>query len=54
MKKLFDEIYELADRRIVSRNIWYGYVELYRDSEYGKEIILDDNLAITICKAFEK
>ena len=50
MEKLFDETHTLEDNSIVSRNIWYGYVELYRDSEYGKEIILDDNLIDIISK----
>ena len=50
MEKLFDETFATEDCGIVSRNIWYGYVELYKDTEYGKEIILDENLMNVICK----
>lgn len=48
MEKLFDETFACED--IVSRNIWYGYVELYRDAEYGKEILLDESLINNICE----
>lgn len=50
MEKLFDETFAKEDNSIVSRNIWYGYIELYQDAEYGKEIVLDENLIGTICK----
>lgn len=50
MEKLFDETFASEDNGLVSRNIWYGYVELYRTSEYGKEILLDENLINMICK----
>lgn len=47
MEKLFDETFACED--IACRNIWYGYIEFYRDGEYGKEIILDERLSNNIC-----
>ena len=52
MEKLFDETYEFSP--IVCRNIWYGYLELYTDGEYGQQIILDENLTNTICAAVKR
>lgn len=49
MEKLFDETYAAEDNSVVSRNIWYGYVELYADGEYGKQIVLDDKIKELIC-----
>ncbi len=48
MGKLFDETFACED--IACRNIWYGYIELYRDGEYGKEIMMDDVLINDICE----
>ncbi len=48
MEKLFDETFACED--IACRNIWYGYIELYRDTEYGKEILLDESLINNICE----
>lgn len=49
MDRLFDETFASEGDGIVSRNIWYGYVELYTDAEYGKQIVLDDKLLELIC-----
>ena len=51
MDKLFDETFSFEDN--VSRNIWYGYIELYRDAEYGKEILLNESLLNDICEIVE-
>lgn len=48
MERLFDETFGTEDKSIVSRNLWYGYVELYIEAEYGKQIVLDDELKDTI------
>lgn len=44
MDRLFDETFAAEDNSAVSRNLWYGYVELYTDGEYGKQIVLDEKL----------
>lgn len=49
MDKLFDETFAKEDNSIVSRNIWYGYIELYTDGQYGKDITLDENVVEKIC-----
>ena len=45
MEKLFDETFSAEDLSFASRNIWYGYVELYATAEYGKDIILNGELS---------
>ena len=53
MEKLFDETYTSEDKTQVSRNIWYGYIELYKEATYGKEIILNDDIIDTIVKVIK-
>lgn len=48
MDRLFDETFPSEDGSVVSRNLWYGYFELYVEGEYGKQIILNDELLMQI------
>lgn len=50
MDRLFDETFVSEENNIASRNIWYGYVELYVTGEYGKQIVLDEELVKLVCK----
>lgn len=50
MEKLFDETYATEDKSHVSRNVWYGYFDLYTDGQYGKDIVLDEKLTEIICE----
>ena len=54
MNKLYDETYLSEDNSRASRNIWYGYIELYKDAKYGKEIILDESLIDRVSKAIQE
>ena len=47
MEKLFDESFESGT--LARRNIWYGYLELYAEGEYGMQIVLDKELNSEIC-----
>lgn len=44
MEVLFDETYTCPGVPIVSRNIWYGFADVYVDEEYGKDIQLGEDL----------
>jgi len=50
MKILFDETYDSNDGKQTSRNIWYGYADIYVDSEYGKDIRLNESLMNNLCE----
>ena len=50
VKKLFDETYSSNDEKQRSRNIWYGYLDISIDGEYGKVIKLDDFIMNTLCE----
>lgn len=54
MNRLFDETYASDDCSVVARNIWYGYIELYTDGEYGKDLVLDEKLAQRIEEIVQK
>lgn len=49
-KILFDETYAAEEQSTISRNLWYGYFALYTDGEYGKQIVLNDELASAIAQ----
>ena len=48
MKKLFDETYPSSDGSRKSRNIWYGYIDISVDGEFGKVTKLDDLVMDTL------
>lgn len=54
MDRLFDETFAGEDGSTVSRNLWYGYVELYTEGEFGKQIVLDHQLMETVVSIVTK
>lgn len=51
---LFDETFAAGDGSRASRNIWYGYLGLSVDGEYGKDIRLTGDLMDTLCDAIRE
>lgn len=54
MKALFDETFTTEDRSRASRNLWYGYLEMSADGEYGRDIWLTDSLLETLCETVKR
>ncbi|MDR2834515.1 MAG: hypothetical protein LBV67_12455 [Streptococcaceae bacterium] len=44
MEILFDETFQSPNGQKNSRNIWYGYLNMSTDGEFGKILKLDDEL----------
>lgn len=54
MKKLFDETFTDEEQKTSSRHLWYGYLDLYIEGEYGKQIVLDNKLIEIVYKLIKK